>query len=709
MTAHPYLFSPVTIGSLQLPNRVIMGSMHTGMEDDPAQFPELAAYFTERVRGGAALVVTGGFSPDEAGILYPGGGKLTTTAEAADHRVITDAVHQAGGKILLQLLHAGRYAAHEQAVAPSATQAPINRFPAAEMTPEQIESTVSAFANAAARAQEAGYDGVEIMGSEGYLLNQFLAERTNHRTDEWGGDAGRRRRFPVAVTRAVREAVPPEFLVMYRISLQDLVDGGQRWPEVVALARELEAAGVDVFNTGIGWHEARVPTIVTSVPRAAFREVTGDLRAAVSVPVAASNRINMPQTAEQILADGQADLISMARPFLADPEWVDKASAGRTDEINTCIACNQACLDHTFAHKRATCLVNPRAGHETSLVLGPTRAAKRIAVVGAGPAGLSCAVALAQRGHRVELFEAQDHLGGQFALAQRIPGKEEFAETIRYFTRQLELHGVTVHLSTPVSVESLPEGGWDDVVLATGVAPRVPELAGLDHPSVISYPELLSGTRQAGQRVAVMGAGGIGVDVSEFLTHAESPSLNLSAWQREWGVTGGDTPGGLGQREPTPAPREVFLVQRRSSAIGKDLGLTSGWVHRASLKHKGVRLVTGATYERIDDAGLHLTVPADSPVATQLPATIGVGAGAEQAATTSSPQSDHGAPEGQRVDVVLPVDSVIVCAGQDSRNELADPLRERGVNVHVIGGADVAAELDAKRAISQGTRLASEL
>lgn len=711
MNAYPHLFTPVTLGAVTLPNRVIMGSMHTGMEDDPTDFPDLAAYFAERARGGAALMVTGGFSPDETGILYPGGGSMTTIAQAHDHRIITDAVHQAGGKILLQLLHAGRYAAHPDAVAPSASQAPINRYPAAEMTPEQIEQTIESFGQAASLAHQAGYDGVEIMGSEGYLLNQFLAERTNQRQDEWGGTPVRRRRFPVDVARAVRAAVLPNFLVMYRISLQDLVDGGQRWPEVLELAHELEAAGVDVFNTGIGWHEARVPTIVTSVPRAAFTEVTGALRDEVRVPVVASNRINMPETAEQILASGQADLVSMARPFLADPQWVQKSSTQREDEINTCIACNQACLDHTFAHRRATCLVNPRAGHETTLRLEPTRTVKRIAVVGAGPAGMSCAVSLAERGHRVELFEARDHLGGQFALAQRIPGKEEFSETIRYFTRQLELHGVTVHVSTHADADALASGGFDDVVLATGVAPRVPEIEGLNHPSVMTYPELLTGVRKPGERVAVIGAGGIGVDVSEFLTHDTSPTLDLAAWQAEWGVTGGDAAGGLGPAAPSSSEREVFLVQRRATPIGKDLGLTSGWVHRASLKHKGVRMVPAATYERIDDDGLHLTVPADSPVAAQLSHRVHAAAGAssDRADSAAAPGQPATGAQHERVAVVLPVDSVVVCAGQISRNELAAPLRDRGVNVHVIGGADVAAELDAKRAIRQGTRLAATL
>lgn len=709
MTAYPRLFTPVTVGALTLPTRVVMGSMHTGMEDDPAQFPELAAYFAERARGGASLMVTGGFSPDGAGVLYPGGGRITTQAEAAEHRILTETVHDAGGRILLQVLHAGRYAAHEAALAPSASHAPINRFPAAEMTAGQVEAAVASFARAAELAREAGYDGVEIMGSEGYLLNQFLAERTNHRTDEWGGDAVRRRRFPVAVAEAVRAAVPADFLVMYRISLLDLVDGGQRWSDVAELALELEAAGVDVFNTGIGWHEARVPTIVTSVPRAAFSEATGRLRDSVSVPVAASNRINMPHTAEEILASGQADLISMARPFLADPEWVAKAGTGRAEEINTCIACNQACLDHTFAHRRATCLVNPRAGNETTLVLEPSRTVKRVAVVGAGPAGLSCALAAAGRGHHVELFEARDHLGGQFALARRIPGKEEFAETIRYFTRQLELAGVAVHLSAAVSVESLVGGGWDDVVLATGVTPRVPAIPGLDHPSVIAYPDLLTGARRAGSRVAVVGAGGIGVDVSEYLTHASSPAVDLPAWQAEWGVTADGAPGGLGPAAPAPSPREVYLIQRRSTGIGKDLGLTSGWVHRASLKHKGVRFITGATYERIDDDGLHLTVPLDTPAgAAASAAATGLGESSSPAALAIRTPDESGE-EGERVPLLLPVDSVVVCAGQVSRNELAGPLRERGLTVHVIGGADVAAELDAKRAIDQGTRLAATL
>lgn len=672
-TPYPHVFSPVRVGPLTLPHRIIMSSMHTGLEDHPDHFPELSAYFTERVRGGAGLVITGGFSPDQAGILYPGAAQFTTATQASAHRMITDSVHQAGGKIVLQLLHAGRYAAHADAVAPSASHSPINKYPAAGMTSEQVQATIEAFAHAANLAEEAGYDGVEIMGSEGYLLNQFLAERTNQRTDQWGGDAQRRRCFPVAVTHAIKQAVSADFLVMYRISLQDLVEGGQSWSEIVALAQELEAVGVDAFNTGIGWHEARVPTIVTSVPRAAFTDVTADLKKVVTVPVAASNRINTPETAEEIVAAGQADLISMARPFLADPEWVLKAAAGQPELINTCIACNQACLDHIFAHQRVSCLVNPRAGKETRLHLGPTQRVKRIAVVGAGPAGMSCAVVLAQRGHRVEVFEAQDHLGGQFALAQRIPGKEEFAETIRYFARQLELHGVAVHRSTLVDASTLASGGFDDVVLATGVAPRVPDIPGLDHPSVITYPELLTGARTPGQRVAVIGAGGIGVDVSEFLTHASSPTLNLSAWRAEWGVTNGDTPGGLGKAVHAPPTREVFLIQRKATAIGRDLGLTTGWVHRASLKHKGVRFIPGATYQRIDDSGVHLTV-------------------------------DSG-----RQALVLPVDSVVVCAGQVSRNELADPLRSLGVNVHVIGGADVAAELDAKRAISQGTHLAATL
>lgn len=687
MTAHPRLSAPLSIGALDLPHRILMGSMHTGMEDDPEQFPELAAYFAERARGGAGLMITGGFSPSSEGRLTPGGGQLSDPAQVADHRILTDAVHDAGGLLALQILHAGRYAYHPKAVSASATQSPISPFPARELTDEQVRAAIQDFARCAVLAQEAGYDAVEIMGSEGYLLNQFLAQRTNQREDDWGGDAQRRRRFPVEVVRAVRAAAP-ELPIIYRISLMDLVDGGQAWEDVVALAHELEDAGVDVFNTGIGWHEARVPTIVTSVPRAAFTEATAALKAEVSVPVAASNRISMPEDAEAILAEGQADLVSMARPFLADPAWVRKALEGREDRINTCIACNQACLDHTFSQKRASCLVNPRAGRETTLVLEPTRTAQRVAVIGAGPAGLSTAVAAAERGHRVELFEAQDHLGGQFALAQRIPGKEEFAETLRYFTQRLEDLGVAVRTGHRVSAQELIDGGWDHVILATGVEPRVPEIEGLEHPSVITYPDLVSGRRQAGQRVAVIGAGGIGVDVCEFLTHTGPQPTPVEDWQKEWGVaplTGPDAQiGALRKPEPEPSPRQVHLIQRRTSSIGKDLGVTTGWVHRAALRSRGVHQITGAQYVRIDDDGLHLTVPAEDS------------SGADPADAPREP-------------LVLPVDSVILCAGQVSQRELVEPLEHSGISLHIIGGADVAAELDAKRAIKQGVEVAAGL
>ena len=687
MTAHPRLSAPLSIGALDLPHRILMGSMHTGMEDDPEQFPELAAYFAERARGGAGLMITGGFSPSSEGRLTPGGGQLSDPAQVTDHRILTDAVHDAGGLLALQILHAGRYAYHPKAVSASATQSPISPFPARELTDEQVRAAIQDFARCAVLAQEAGYDAVEIMGSEGYLLNQFLAQRTNQREDDWGGDAQRRRRFPVEVVRAVRAAAP-ELPIIYRISLMDLVDGGQAWEDVVALAHELEDAGVDVFNTGIGWHEARVPTIVTSVPRAAFTEATAALKAEVSVPVAASNRISMPENAEAILAEGQADLVSMARPFLADPAWVRKALEGREDRINTCIACNQACLDHTFSQKRASCLVNPRAGRETTLVLEPTRTAQRVAVIGAGPAGLSTAVAAAERGHRVELFEAQDHLGGQFALAQRIPGKEEFAETLRYFTQRLEDLGVAVRTGHRVSAQELIDGGWDHIILATGVEPRVPEIEGLEHPSVITYPDLVSGRRQAGQRVAVIGAGGIGVDVCEFLTHTGPQPTPVEDWQKEWGVaplTGPDAQiGGLRKPEPEPSPRQVHLIQRRTSSIGKDLGVTTGWVHRAALRSRGVHQITGAQYVRIDDDGLHLTVPAEDA------------SGVDGADAPREP-------------LVLPVDSVILCAGQVSQRELVEPLEHSGISLHIIGGADVAAELDAKRAIKQGVEVAAGL
>ncbi|MEV8609687.1 NADPH-dependent 2,4-dienoyl-CoA reductase [Amycolatopsis sp. NPDC051373] len=665
MTPYPHLLKPLDLGFTALRNRVLMGSMHTGLEDRAAHFPQLAEYYAERARGAAGLIVTGGFAPNRTGWLLPFASKLSTTAEAKEHRQLTAPVHEVGGKIALQILHAGRYSYNPLSVSASSLKAPINPFRPRALTGYGVQRTIRAFADCAALAREAGYDGVEIMGSEGYLINQFLAERTNKRTDGWGGSARKRRRFAVEIVRRTREKVGPDFIIIYRLSMLDLVEGGQSWDDVVALAKEVEAAGATIINTGIGWHEARVPTIVTSVPRAAFTWVTGKLKPHVSIPVVTSNRINMPQVAEEVLASGDADLVSLARPFLADPSWVRKAEEGREDEINTCIACNQACLDHAFSRKPVSCLVNPRAGHETTLVLSPTRRAKHVAVVGAGPAGLAAATALGERGHRVELFEAADEIGGQFGIARRIPGKEEFAETIRYYARRLEVTGVKVHLGRRASAEDLT--GFDEVVLATGVVPRVPALEGIDHPRVVSYVDVVRGGASVGSRVAVIGAGGIGVDVSEFLTSA---TLTRDEWLTEWGVTDPAlAAGGLGVARPSPSPRTVYLLQRKKTPIGASLGKTSGWVHRAALKAKGVERISGVTYERVDDAGLHVTV--------------------------------DGKPR------LLEVDTVVVCAGQEPVRDLADALGS--APVHLIGGAEVAAELDAKRAIDQGTRLAATL
>src|SRR6478672_4527877 len=639
-----------------------MGSMHTGLEDRAKDFDRLAAYYAERARGGVGLIVTGGFAPNLAGALYPDSSVLVTSRQARRHRVITSAVHREGGKIALQILHAGRYAYSPLAVSASALKSPISPFAPRALSPRGIRRTIAAYARCARLAREAGYDGVEIMGSEGYLINQFLAPRTNHRTDEWGGAPENRRRLAVDVVRAVREAAGPDFVIVYRLSMLDLVPDGQTWEEVVALAHEVEAAGATIINTGIGWHEARVPTIVTSVPRGAFTRVTAKLRPEVTVPVVTSNRISMPDLAERVIADGSADLVSMARPFLADPDWVAKAAGDRADEINTCIACNQACLDHTFAKKTATCLVNPRAVRETTLVIAPSRRSKHVAVVGAGPAGLATAVALTERGHRVELFEAADDLGGQFAIAMRIPGKEEFAETIRYYRRRLELGGVKVHLGRRADVEDLTD--FDEVVVATGVEPRVPDVPGVDHPTVVTYAAAVRGEAPLGQRVAVMGAGGIGVDVSEFLTHVESP-MTIEQWMAECGVV---------EAHPSPSPREVHLLQRKATPIGRGLGKTTGWVHRAALKAKGVHHHVDVNYERIDDEGLHITHG-----------------------------EDHSDPQ------VLAVDTIVLCTGQESVNTLGPALAAAGVKVHVIGGAEVAAELDAKRAIRQGTELAATI
>ncbi|AWB93907.1 NADPH-dependent 2,4-dienoyl-CoA reductase [Aeromicrobium chenweiae] len=674
MNPYPHLLEPLDLGHTTLRNRVIMGSMHTGLEDRAKHLPELAAYFAERAAGGVALSVTGGYAPGWHGWLLPFGSQMTSKRFADKHRLVTDAVHEHDGKIVMQLLHAGRYGYHPFKRGASAIPSPITPFgkPKA-MTTAEVSRTVDDFAASARLARRAGYDGVEIMGSEGYLINQMLTARTNDRTDRWGGSAQNRMRFPVEIVERVRETVGDDFIVMYRMSLLDLVDDAQSWDETVELAVKLQDAGVSILNTGIGWHEARIPTIVTSVPRAAFAWVTAKLKAEVSVPVVASNRINTPEVAEDIIASGQADLVSMARPLLADPFFVAKAAEDRADEINTCIACNQACLDHTFVNKRATCLVNPRAAHETSLVLAPTRTVKRIAVVGAGPAGLAAATELSGRGHTVELFEALPEVGGQFRLAMLIPGKEEFRETIRYFSRRLEVAGVKIHLGTRVGVEDLRD--FDEIVLATGVEPRTPAIPGVDHPSVVDYQDVIRGNVPVGRTVAVVGAGGIGFDVSEFLLH--EPDEPLEDWMLRWGVTDPALErGGLTTKIAAPPRREVYLLQRKTTELGKGLGKTTGWVHRQTLKDSGVQMLKGVTYDRIDDAGLHITV------------------------ATGKDSSETR---------VLDVDTIVLCTGQESVRDLVEPLEALGTPVHVIGGADVAAELDAKRAIKQATELAARL
>lgn len=666
---YPHMLEPLDLGFTTLRNRVLMGSMHTGLEDRFFHIDKLANYFAERARGGVGIIVTGGYSPNRRGELSPLGSRMDGKLTALLHRHVTGKVHNEGGKIALQILHAGRYGYTPYSVSPSGIKSPITPFKPSKMSAKQIQNTVDDYARAAELAQFAGYDGVEIMGSEGYLINQFLAARTNHRTDKWGGSAENRMRFPLEVVRAVRKAVGPNFIVIYRISLMDLVDNAQSWEEVEALAKSLQAEGVNILNSGIGWHEARIPTIVTSVPRGAFTFATAKLKQAVAIPVCASNRINTPELAESVIANGEADMVSLARPMLADPYFVAKAQAGKPEEINTCIACNQACLDHTFSYKRASCLVNPRACFETELRYLPTLNKKKLAVVGAGPAGLAAATVAAERGHDVTLFEADDKIGGQFNIAKQIPGKEDFNETLRYFGAMLKKHSVNVQLNKKVSSVDLMD--FDEVIVATGIAPRTPNIPGVEHAKVLSYLDVIRDKKPVGESVAIIGAGGIGFDVGEYLTHHHSED-ETAQWYKEWGV---DTE--LSHRnavvpaQVSPSPRKVYLLQRKESTLGKNLGKTSGWVHRAVLKKKNVEMIAGVSYDKIDDEGLHISVKGKTSI--------------------------------------LPVDNIVICAGQEPLRSLADELQGRGVKVHLIGGADVAAELDAKRAIKQGSQIAAEL
>ncbi|HET9670470.1 MAG TPA: NADPH-dependent 2,4-dienoyl-CoA reductase [Casimicrobiaceae bacterium] len=670
MTAYPHLLAPLDLGFATLRNRVLMGSMHTGLEESRDGFAKLAAFYAKRARGGAGLIVTGGIAPNFVGRLEPNASQLSFSWQATKHRQVTDAVHDAGGKIALQVLHAGRYAYHPLAVAPSPIRSPITPFTPRALTAWGIERTLAAYVRCARLARRAGYDGVEIMGSEGYLINQFVVQKTNRRDDAWGGPFERRIRFAVEAVRRTREAIGSDFIIIYRLSMLDLVEGGSTWDEVVHLAKAIETAGATMINTGIGWHEARIPTIATMVPRAAFTWVTAKLRGAVKLPLVTTNRINDPAVAEAILARGDADVVSMARPFLADADFVAKAAAGLAEEINTCIACNQACLDHIFEREVATCLVNPFACRETELVATPAVTPKRIAVVGAGPAGLACAATAAERGHRVVLFEATGEIGGQFNLARRIPGKEEFGETLRYFDRRLSALGVERVLGRVALLDDVR--AFDHVIVATGVAPRVPAIPGLDHPCVASYADIVRGTRAAGKRVAIIGAGGIGFDVAEFLTHPGPAHEDAKTFLDAWGVdTRYAARGGLKSAQERESPREVFLLQRKTTKVGEDLAKTTGWIRRTLLRRRGVEMLAGVTYERIDDEGLHVQV--------------------------------GGAPR------TLGVDTIVVCAGQDPRRELADALSRARVPHTVIGGADVAVELDAKRAIEQGTRVALAL
>ncbi|WP_237060150.1 NADPH-dependent 2,4-dienoyl-CoA reductase [Microbulbifer sediminum] len=672
---YPHLLAPLDLGFTQLKNRVLMGSMHTNLEEHPGGFDRLAAFYAERARGGVGLIVTGGIGPNEEGCVFQGAAKMTTAEEAQQHQAITSAVHNEGGKICMQILHTGRYAYNPNLVAPSAVQAPINPFTPRELSDEEIEGQIDDYVRCATLAREAGYDGVEVMGSEGYFINQFIVSRTNKRSDRWGGSFENRIRLPLEIVRRIRAAVGEDFIIIYRLSMLDLVEDGSTFEEVVTLGQAIEKAGANIINTGIGWHEARVPTIATSVPRAAFTEITARVKEHLTVPVITSNRINMPAVAESVLAEGHADMVSMARPFLADPEFVDKAAQDRADEINTCIGCNQACLDHTFEMKLTSCLVNPRACHETELNYIPATVAKKIAVVGAGPAGLAAATVAAERGHDVTLFEADSRIGGQFNVAKRIPGKAEFEETLRYFGRKLELTGVRVELNHRVTAEELQ--GFDEVIIATGINPRTPPIPGVESEKVLGYLDVLKHRKPVGEKVAIIGAGGIGFDVAEYLTHEVDESKELIASDKneffaEWGVDIHlDNRAGLKPADSVASPRKVYLLQRKTSKVGKGLGKTTGWIHRTSLKHRQVEMLPGVSYEKIDEQGLHIRTGEESRL--------------------------------------LEVDNIIVCAGQEPARELHDSLTALGINSHLIGGADEAAELDAKRAIDQGSRLAANL
>ena len=666
----PHLFTPLDLGFTTLKNRTLMGSMHIGLEEEKGGIKKLATFYAERAAGGAGLIVTGGVSPNFAGWVGPFASRMTRKSHAMKHQVVTDAVHRQGGKICMQILHTGRYGYHPLLVAPSAIKAPINPFKPRALSRWGIKSTINDYANCAKMAQMAGYDGVEIMGSEGYLINQFLCPRTNHRSDEWGGSFENRAKFALEIAKSVRDVVGRDFIIIFRVSMLDLVEGGSEWEEVVALSKLLEDAGVTMINTGIGWHEARLPTIATMVPRAAFTWITEKLKSEVSVPLITTNRINTPEVAEKVLTDGHADMVSMARPFLADPDFVNKAEQGKSDRINTCIACNQACLDHVFERKIASCLVNPRAAYETTLNFPLTNHKKNIAVVGAGPAGLAFSCYAAERGHEVHLYDKGSEIGGQFNYAKRVPGKEEFYETLRYFKTRIEDTGVNLHLKTEQSLESLRAGQFDEVVLATGIVPRDLTIPGFDHPKVKSYLNILRDNHDVGKKVAIIGAGGIGFDVAEFLTEEKSLSTDPEKWLKSWGI---DTEykgrGAVTAAEPETCDKEIFLLQRKTTKVGKALGKTTGWIHRLSLQQKQVKMIPGVTYKSIDDNGLHIQV--------------------------------------DDKDMTLDVDHVVICAGQEPNKTLFTQLQENGMSVHLIGGADVAAELDAKRAIRQGAELAA--